>query len=156
MGKETSRSRRLRIITRCQSNFPFKSRFLQVKIRDVPIWISGRRIFRMFTFLNTIEVLPTASVDVIHQFLSGSDLNVPVLLKAKSGMPGCVAIHAWIPLAEPICRTLSTEWIVCPDHASELRTFLDGFVAEVHGALEVARREMVVAAGGTEAPIGGQ
>jgi hypothetical protein len=95
----------------------------------------------MFTFLNTIEVLPTASADFIHGYLSERELKVPIVLKAKSGMPGCIAIHAWIPLAEPICRTLATELVVCPTRAAELCDFLDHYVQDVRAALEIARRD---------------
>jgi hypothetical protein len=95
----------------------------------------------MFTFLNTIEVLPAASTDFIHQYLAEREIKVPVVLKTKSGMPGRIAIHAWIPLAEPICRTVATEWVVCPTHATELCGFLDDFVQEVRAALDIARRD---------------
>lgn len=95
----------------------------------------------MFTFLNTIEVLPTASVDYIHQCLRERGMDVPVLLKTKIGMPGVVAMHAWIPLAEPICRTLPTEMIICPEHMTQLRAFLDNFALEVKEAVDSARRD---------------
>src|SRR5205085_2526997 len=75
----------------------------------------------MFTFFNTVEVLPVSCVDAIHHHLRDSGLAVPVVLKGKSGMPGFVALHAWIPASEPVCRLLPTELVVARDRADELR-----------------------------------
>jgi hypothetical protein len=95
----------------------------------------------MFTFLNTVEVLPTAAVDSIHQFLEEQQLGVPVVLKAKSGKAGHLALHAWIPMGEPMCRMVPTEHVVCAGHATELRCFLEIFAMQVREAVEAAHRE---------------
>ena len=95
----------------------------------------------MFTFFNTIEVLPTSCVDRIHHFLRDSGLNVPVVLKGKSGMPGFVALHAWIPLSEPVCRLVPTELIVATNRATELQHLLTRFVREVQDVARIAALE---------------
>ncbi len=95
----------------------------------------------MYTFLNTVEVLPMAQVEVIQQFFLSCELNVPVVLKAKGGAPGYLALHAWIPLAEPMSRTLPTELAVCSHQATELRRFLDEFAMQVREAVTIARNE---------------
>lgn len=98
----------------------------------------------MFTFFNTVEVLPPASVDVIHHFLRDSGLPVPVVLKAKSGMPGFVALHAWIPLSEPVCRLLPTELVVNEGCGGQLRHLLLRFAREVNDVMKLAEREAVM------------
>jgi hypothetical protein len=96
----------------------------------------------MFTFFNTVEVLPESCVDAIHHFLKESGLAVPVILKAKSGMQGFVALHAWIPLSEPVCRLLPTELVVAKDRAAELRHLLNRFVREVQEVVKMAEKEV--------------
>src|SRR5436190_24111302 len=95
----------------------------------------------MFTFFNTVEVLPESCVDAIHHFLKDSGLAVPVVLKGKSGMQGFVALHAWIPLSEPVCRLLPTELVVAKNRATELRHLLDRFVREVQEVVKISARE---------------
>jgi hypothetical protein len=95
----------------------------------------------MFTFFNTVEVLPESCVDAIHHFLKDSGLAVPVVLKAKSGMQGFVALHAWIPKSEPVCRLLPTELVVAEDRAAELRHLLNRFVREVQEVVKMTERE---------------
>lgn len=94
----------------------------------------------MFTFFNTVEVLPESCVDAIHHFLKDSGLAVPVVLKAKSGMQGFVALHAWIPKSEPVCRLLPTELVVARDRAAELRHLLNRFVREVQEVVKMTER----------------
>src|SRR5436190_23865999 len=95
----------------------------------------------MFTFFNTVEVLPESCVDAIHHFLKDSGLAVPVVLKPKSGMQGFVALHAWIPHSEPVCRLLPTELVVARDRTAELRHLLNRFVREVQEVVKIAERE---------------
>ncbi len=95
----------------------------------------------MFTFFNTVEVLPMSCVDSIHRFLRDSGLAVTVVLKSKSGMQGFVALHAWIPLSEPVCRLLPTELVVAENRATELRHLLTRFVREVQEVVKLAARE---------------
>lgn len=106
----------------------------------------------MFTFLNTVEVLPTAAVDSIQQFLEEQQLGVPVVLKAKSGKAGYLALHAWIPLGEPMSRLVPTEHVVCPGHSTELRCFLEIFAMHVREAVEAASRESKIANSEPAAP----
>jgi hypothetical protein len=111
----------------------------------------------MFTFFNTVEVLPESCVDSIHHFLKDSGLSVPVVLKAKSGMQGFVALHAWIPASEPVCRLLPTELIVTKDRVAELRHLLNRFVREVQEVAKMAERESEARreASGTDSEFGG-
>ena len=95
----------------------------------------------MFTFINTIDVLPTSCVDSIHRILRESGLAVPVVLKAKAGMHGFVALHAWIPLSEPVCRLLPTELVVAKSRATELEHLLGRFVREVQTVAKIAQHE---------------
>jgi hypothetical protein len=95
----------------------------------------------MFTFINTVEVLPTSCVDSIHRILRESGLAVPIVLKAKAGMQGFVALHAWIPLSEPVCRLLPTELVVAKSRATELEHLLGRFVREVQNVARIAQRE---------------
>ena len=95
----------------------------------------------MFNFINTIEVLPVSSVDTIHRLLRDGGLAVPVVLKPKSGMPGFVALHAWIPLSEPVCRLLPTELVVDKNRMGELRELLDRFIREVQHVAQLSLRE---------------
>ena len=95
----------------------------------------------MFTFFNTVEVLPESCVDAIHHFLKDSGLAVPVVLKAKSGMQGFVALHAWIPKSDPVCRLLPTELVVAEERAAELRHLLNRFVREVQEVVKMTERE---------------
>ncbi len=106
----------------------------------------------MFTFLNTVEVLPVAAVDFVEQFLAERQLGVPVVLKGKSGKPGYLALHAWIPLGEPMCRMVPTEQLICACHEGELRGFLEIFVAQVREAVELAQRETKAAEKDPAAP----
>jgi hypothetical protein len=106
----------------------------------------------MFTFLNTVEVLPVAAVDFLEQFLAERQLGVPVVLKCKGGKPGYLALHAWIPMGEPMCRIVPTEHVICACHAAELRGFLEVFVMQVRQAVEQARRETKVAEKDPAAP----
>jgi hypothetical protein len=111
----------------------------------------------MFTFFNTVEVLPESCVDAIHHFLKDSGLAVPVVLKAKSGMQGFIALHAWIPASEPVCRLLPTELLVAKDRAAELRHLLTRFVHEVQEVVKMAEREAATRRLGTDggSEIGG-
>jgi len=95
----------------------------------------------MFTFFNTVEVLPESCVDAIHHFLKDSGLAVPVIMKAKSGMQGFVALHAWIPMSEPVCRLLPTELVVAEERVAELRHLLNRFVREVQEVVKLAEHE---------------
>lgn len=95
----------------------------------------------MFTFFNTVEVLPCSCVDAIHRYLRDSGLAVPVVLKPKSGMQGFVALHAWIPLSEPVCRLLPTELVVAENRTTELRHLLGRFVRDVQEVARIAERE---------------
>lgn len=95
----------------------------------------------MFSFFNAVEVLPTSCVDSIHHFLRDRGLAVPIVLKAKSGMPGFVALHAWIPLSEPVCRLLPTELVVARNRATELQHLLTRFVREVQDVGKLAAHE---------------
>jgi hypothetical protein len=95
----------------------------------------------MFTFINTVEVLPTACVDFIHRFLRESGLGVPIVLKGKSGMPGFVALQACIPMGEPVCRLLPTELVVAENRAEELRHLLTRFVHEIREVIRITGRD---------------
>src|SRR3954467_13156155 len=95
----------------------------------------------MFTFFNTVEVLPESCVDTIHHFLKESGLSFPVILKPKSGMQGFVALHAWIPMSEPVCRLLPTELVGAEERVAGWRPLLNRFVREVQEVVKLAERE---------------
>jgi hypothetical protein len=85
----------------------------------------------MFSFLNTLEILPVAQVAFIAETLRGSGLDAAVMLKAKAGLPGFISVNAWTADAEPLCRTIPTELVCCVAHRSELRGLLLDFCEQV-------------------------
>jgi hypothetical protein len=85
----------------------------------------------MFTFLNTIEVIPPTQVDFIERTLAGCHLVSPVVLRPSPQMPGYVAFHAWIPKFDSVCRNIPTEVVVCVSRRAELREIIVGFACEV-------------------------
>jgi len=89
----------------------------------------------MFTFLNTIEVVPPTQVDFIERTFAGCNLSSPVVLRPNPQMPGYVAFHAWIPKFDSICRNIPTEVVVCVSRRAELRELILRFVSEVQEAL---------------------
>jgi hypothetical protein len=88
----------------------------------------------MFSFLNTLEILPVAQVEFIARTLGESGLDAAVMLKAKVGMPGCVSVNAWTATAGPLCRTIPTQLVCCESNQSELREILLKFCEEVRTA----------------------
>lgn len=88
----------------------------------------------MFSFLNTLEILPVDQVAYIVKHLREADIDASVMLKGKTGMPGFVSLNAWVAHAEPICHTLPTELVCCAGQQAELRVALDHFVMTIHAA----------------------
>lgn len=99
----------------------------------------------MFTFLNTLEVIPPAQQDFIFQILRDQEIAVPVMLKATAGKPGHISLIAWIPRQEPISQAIATEWVVCAGNRPQLSRVIQefaGLVRQLSVGLVVNQRPM--------------
>src|ERR1700748_1114247 len=85
----------------------------------------------MFSFLNTLEILPVDQVQFIAKVLGESGLDAAVMLKAKVGMPGFISVNAWRADAQPLCRTIATELVCVAEWRPELRRVLEEFCEEL-------------------------
>jgi hypothetical protein len=101
----------------------------------------------MFSFLNTLEILPIEQVAFIAKVLRDSGLDAAVMLKAKAGMPGFISVNAWKANADPLCRTLATELVCCAERRPELQRLLEELCKDVQAgskrAIEMPEDESV-------------
>jgi hypothetical protein len=85
----------------------------------------------MFSFLNTVEVLPIERVNFIVETLAASGLDAAIMLKARTGMPGYLSLNAWIVHSEPISQSIPTEMVCCAGRQNELSELLEQLVRKI-------------------------
>jgi hypothetical protein len=85
----------------------------------------------MFSFLNTVEVLPIERVNFIVEALAASGLDAAIMLKARTGMPGYLSLNAWMTHSEPISQSIPTEVVCCAGRQNELSELLGQFVRKL-------------------------
>lgn len=85
-----------------------------------------------FSLLNAVQVIPVACVDFLQQTLAGTDIHVPVLLKAHRDRSGWLTLCGWVPgKKDPVCRDMPTELIVCSEEREKLLAVLEEFSTEI-------------------------
>jgi hypothetical protein len=90
----------------------------------------------MFSFLNTLEILPVEQVNLIAETLGSAGLDAAILLKARTGVPGFISLNAWVAHQEPICQSIATDLVCCTARREELNDLLRDFIGEIHAAME--------------------